>query len=213
MKLNCLSCIILLAVVLGSNLCVAQFNKDLKDITEKDVIEALQFAGIDIFKFPVNSFDKNLRFYVVADEYTQSGGLKRVDTLLTFDTEYHEYSADQHQVTKHIDSFRFLTKVLNNSYDNVYLYVSANNVSAWRELHVAKEFNRKHYWVRFAQQETEIGKTIPLLFFGSEWDDVIDGRKVTRFCSHNELKPELSDPTIKYIPHYFIISYWFEERL
>jgi len=206
------SFVFLIIIFLGAANSYSQFNKDFKDITHEDVIEALQFAGIDIFKFSVNSFNKNYDFYIFVDEFTQAGGLKRVDTLLAHQTEFQQYSDDKSLETKHIDHFRFITKVLNNTYDTIYLYISTNYVSILKELHIAKEFSRKHYWVRFSQQETEINKTIPLLFYGSEWDDIIDGKKVSRFCSRKELKPELSDPTIKLIPHYFIISYRFQEK-
>ncbi|MDH4220911.1 MAG: DUF5041 domain-containing protein [Candidatus Aminicenantes bacterium] len=212
MKAGRLSFVFLIVALLGTANSYSQFNKDFKDITHEDVIEALQFAGIDIFKFSVNSFNKNYDFYVFVDEFTQTGGLKRVDTLLAHETEFRQYSDDKIFVTKHINYFRFLTKVLNNTYDTIHLYISTNHVSTWKELHIAKEFSRKHYWVRFSQQETEVNKTIPLLFYGSEWDEIIDGKKVPRFCSRNELKPELADPTIKLIPHYFIISYRFQER-
>ncbi|MFO7981469.1 MAG: DUF5041 domain-containing protein [Candidatus Aminicenantes bacterium] len=57
-----------------------------------------------------------------------------------------------------------------------------------------------------------MGKKIPLLFYGSEWDEIIDEKKVPRFCSHNEISPKLDDDTIKFIPHFIVVvSYVFEE--
>ncbi len=200
---------LLLVVTIPS---LAQFNTQYKDISSRDLIDALQFAGIDIFKFNVDSLQHNYDFFITVDEYDSTHGLRRIDTLLAFQTQYDRPSDTGERTKAYIDRFRFITKVLNNKYDTIYLHIGTDFVSTWRTLQIAPLFARKHYWVRFRDQQTTIGKSIPLLFYGSEWTETIDGAQTTRFCSRAELDSQLNDPTIKLIPHYFIIGYMFLER-
>jgi len=83
--------------------------------------------------------------------------------------------------------------------------------SSYAVLDIDEDYQRKHYWVRFAKSDFKIGEKIPLLFYGSEWDDIIDGKKVPRFCIHKPVSPDLDDETIKFMPHFFVVSYMFEE--
>jgi len=191
---------------------LAQFNNRYQGISNKDLIDALQFAGVDIFKFTVDSHKRDYDFFITVDEYDSSHGLRRIDTLLAYQTKYDQFTDAGKLRPSYITQFRFITKVLNNKYDTIHLYLGTNYISTWKTLNVAPDFARKHYWVRFKHQRTSIGKTIPLLFYGSEWTETINGAVTTRFCSKNELEPTMRDPTIKLIPHYFVISYAFYER-
>ncbi|MFA6540895.1 MAG: DUF5041 domain-containing protein [Bacteroidota bacterium] len=185
----------------------SQFNKRFQDISNKDVIEALQFAGIDIFKIPLDSIKQNYGFSIIADEYVTKDSIIFSDTLLSYFTVYGKYNEKMKAEDAFIDHFRFVSKILNNSYEKIFLLISTNSVETWREMTIDKKYARKHYWVRFAKQPQVIGQKIPLLFYGSEWDNIINGKKVPRYCSREELTKELNDPTIKFIPHFFIISY------
>ncbi len=192
----------------GLNYCAsAQFNQRYQDISKKDIIEALQFAGVNIFSFEVDSHKSDCRLIIALDEYDSTNGLRRIDTLLDHETEYRRYSTAAKYRNTFVKQLKIFAKVLNDRYDSVFLYIETENVGTWQTLHITREFARKHYWVRFKDQHTVLGKSIPLLFFGSEWTEVINGIVTPRFCTSRELDPAMSDPVIKHVPHYFIISY------
>ncbi|MBR7026190.1 MAG: DUF5041 domain-containing protein [Bacteroidales bacterium] len=44
----------------------------------------------------------------------------------------------------------------------------------------------------------------PLLLFGSYWYD--EQNKVVRFCGENSFPSDMSSPTLKLIPHYYVIG-------
>ena len=204
--------LILFLLFAGTVPSPAQFLNRNQQISNQDLIEALQFAGVDIFKFKIDSHKHDYDFFITVDEYDSTHGLRRIDTLLADQTKFDLLSHTGKWLSAYVDQFRFLTKVLNNKYDTIYLRLGANHISTWKTLHIAPEFAKKHYWVRFKDQRSTVGKRIPMLFFGSEWTETHNGVQVTRFCSLKELEPTLQGPTIKLIPHYFIVSYVLSER-
>lgn len=180
-------------------------------ISKKDLIDALSFAGIDIISLDLKKVDKNYSFRVIIDEYAGKDNLICSDTAISQFTEYRKPTKEEKWEIKYIDNLKVISKVINNSFDKIYLMFITDKFSAYRELHIDEDYQRKHYWVRFAKSDFKIGEKIPLLFYGSEWDDIIDGKKVPRFCSHKEVSPDLDDETIKFIPHFFVVSYMLEE--
>jgi len=180
-------------------------------ITKEDLIDALSFAGIDIISLDLEKVNQNYTFKIIIDEYAGKGNFISSDTAISQSTEYRKPTKDGEWEIDYIDSLRVISKVINNSFDKIYLMFITEKFSSYAALDIDGDYQRKHYWVRFAKSDFKVGEKIPLLFYGSEWDDIIDGKKVPRFCIHKEVSPDLDDDTMKFIPHFFVVSYVFEE--
>lgn len=194
-----------------ASLAYPQFIENYDKTSKKDLIDALSFAGIDIISLDLGKVDRNYAFKVIIEEYTGKDNLISSNIAISQFTEYRKPTKDGKWEIKYIDSLRLISKVINNSFDKIFLMFTTEKFSAYRELNLDEDYQRKHYWVRFAKSDFKIGEKIPLLFYGSEWDDIIDGKKVPRFCSKMEVSTDLDDETIKFIPHFFIISYLIED--
>lgn len=56
----------------------------------------------------------------------------------------------------------------------------------------------------FKSETIQVGGFTPLLLLGSYWYD--EQRKVVRFCGEKEFSADMSSPTLKLIPHYYVIG-------
>lgn len=200
-----------LCLMFLTNFTYSQWIENYDETSKKDLIDALNFAGINIMNFDLEKVDRNCILKIIVEEYAGKDKLIGSETLINDSTEYKIPAEDRHLENKYIKNLRIISKVLNNSFDKIYLMFSTERFTAHPVLNLDKKYQRKHYWVRFAKSDFAIGKKIPLLFCGSEWDDIINGEKVTRFCSRKEVFADLSDTTIELMPHFFVVSYLLEE--
>ncbi len=200
-----------LSLIFLTNLTNSQFLKNHDDVSKKDLIDALSLAGIDIIHLDLEKVDRNYTLKVIVDEYAGKGNLINSYTEVKRLIDYQQQTKEGNIEKKYINHLRVISKVTNNSFDQIFLMFSTEKFGKYSVLNIDEEFQRKHYWVPFAKSDFKIGKKIPLLFYGSEWDEIIDGKKVPRFCSLPEMSPDLDDDTVKFIPHFFIMSYVFEE--
>ena len=118
-----------------------QIYTDYTDINNNDIIDALSFSGIGIFKFQIDSLKEAHKFYLILDEYVGKDNLVRTDTLLG----YSPFEIN----TKNIETIRFLTKIINNSYDTTYLFISTSKLSTSKIIVMKKKYVRKHYWLKY----------------------------------------------------------------
>jgi len=211
MKLTRIPLFLIVSLIFLTNFTYSQFLKNYDDVSREDLIDALSFAGIDIIHLDLEEIKQNYTFKIIIDEYAGKGNLISSNTEMMYHTEYQKRTEDGNIEKKHINHLRVISKVTNNSFDQIFLIFKIEPIVKYSVLNIDEEFQRKHYWVPFSKSDFEVGKKIPLLFYGSEWDDIINGKKVSRFCSLNEISPDLNDETIQYIPHFFIVSYVFEE--
>ncbi len=193
---------IFLSMILLSNLLFAQLYNDYSDIDSKDIIDALSFSGIGIFKFDVDSLANKKNYCLILDEYAGKDKLIKTDTLVGKSPFLIRNQKN--------NKIRFLTKVIDSSYKDVRLYIDTPSLSCFYELKIDKKYARKHYWIKFVKSLMDRKSKIPLLFFASEWDSEFDGQKVTRFCSLNRIPIDLNEDSISEIPHFYIISILFE---
>jgi len=187
------------AICLTANIISGQIYIDYSNIDNNDIIDALAFSGVEIFKFKIDSLEKNHNFYLILEEYAGKENLIKTDTLFG--------ESPNNLTSEDIDEIRFLTKVENNSFAKVSLFISTPIASTWKEFEMEKKYIRKHYWVKFEKSKIEINKDIPLLFLGSEWDSIYNGEKTTRFCALPRIPLDLNGDAFDEIPHYYIISY------
>jgi len=212
MKLSRIPLLLSLSLIILTNLTYSQFLKSYDDVSQEDLIDALSFAGIDIIHLDLEKVNQNYTFKIIIDEYAGKDNLISSNVEMKDPTEYRKRTKDGNIEKKYINRLRVISKVTNNSFDQIFLMFETEPIAKYSVLNIDEEFQRKHYWVRFSKSDFEVGKKIPLLFYGSEWDEIIDGKKVPRFCSHIEISPDLDDETIQYMPHFFVVSYVFEEK-
>ena len=190
---------ILFLVFLISSTSFGQLYLKYSEIEDKDIIDALAFSGIGIYKFEIDSLIEKHNFYLIIDEFAGKDNLIKSDTL---------FGLNPFQIpSEEVSKIRFITKVVNNLYDKVSLYISTPHFSTWKEIEIDKKYRRKHYWIEFEKSQNKINTKIPLLFFGSEWDDIYNGQMTTRFCSRDKMELDLSGDAINMIPHFYIIYY------
>lgn len=190
---------ILCAICFTANIISSQIYVDYSNVNNNDIIDALAFSGIEIFKFKIDSLKEGNNFYLILKEYAGKNNLIKTDTLLG-ESPFSISSED-------INEIRFLTKVENNSFEKVYLFITVSGISSTKEINMGKKYVRKHYWIKFEESNFKINKHIPLLFFGSEWNTVFNGKKTTRFCALPRIPLDLSGDAFDEIPHFYIISY------
>ena len=188
-----------LVICFATNIIYGQLYVDYSDIDSRDILDAMAFSGIGIFKFKIDSLEKTFNFYLIAEEFAGKDNLIKTDTLLG--------GGGFKLTNEKINEIRFLTKIKNDSFDKVDMFISTPVVSAWQSIEVEKKFARKHYWVRFENSDVNENHKIPLLFFGSEWDTIYNGQETTRFCSMDRVPVDLSGDAISEIPHFYVISY------
>ena len=190
------------SLILITSTAATQVKTPYHDVSTEDLVAALQFRGIDIFKFNIDSQRKNLYLFITVDEYDSAHGLQRVDTLLVGQTLYTEGSRPEY-----VSQIRFITSVINSDFRIIHVQTGTKQASSIKTLTILPQFAKKHYWARFVEQPTVVGKSIPLLFFGSEWSESIRGVPTTRPIGSKELDPTLKDSALRLVPHYFIIAY------
>jgi hypothetical protein len=190
---------ILIILFLSFDISIAQFKVDYKDIDSTDLIDALAFAGIGIYKFDISPVIKGRQFALLLEEYAGKDNLIDIDTLLHFG----QFDILSEEITK----IRFLTKVVNEKYDTIYLFISMPGLKFGHQIEMQSKFVRKHYFVRFEKVNNDFIRKIPLLFIGSEWDAIYQGKQTTRFCSQNQIPIDLQGDAFDEMPHFYIISY------
>jgi len=189
--------LIVAAFIPVATVSLAQIYTDNAGITNEDIIDALDHAGVGIFKFHLDSLQGDYEMEIILQEYAGKDRLIDTKTLLTVNT----LSWPEKEI-------RILSKIEADSYKKIKLYISTPAVSTTYFVKLKRKYSRKHYWVKFAESEPQSDKMIPLLFLGSEWDSIYQGKKTTRFCSRQAVSPDLSDNDIEFMPHFYIIGYF-----
>ena len=194
---------IVISLTLFLNITYAQLYIDYSDIENNDIIDALAFNGIGIYKFNVDSIANKKNYLIMLEEYAGKDNLIKTDTLIGGKPFPPLKSRKNNKI-------RILTKVINESYKNVILSIKTPMASrSPYQITMNEKYARKHYWIEFEKPFMSDNPKIPLLFFGSEWDFVFQGRKTTRFCSLPRMPIDLSGDAILEMPHFYIISLLF----
>ena len=175
------------------------------EISEIDILDALEMAGLLIHKFQLGEFDKKYRFILLADEYV-SGTKVKSDTLLNYNNVY-DYYLDEEKgpFSDYLDQIKIITKTADNSST---LKIILYNVITQKEIGLTKLDNRQFYvWREYKNTHWKKGESIPLMIFASSWYD--KKYNLHRFCGVTTLS-EGDEDTIELLtssPNYIIISY------
>lgn len=178
---------------------------NVKNITELDVLEALDLAGIQIHKFNLGEFDKKYDFHLLADEYVH-GKLVKTDTLLKYHNQYHYFLEGKEKPSlDFIDQIKIFTKTDENTST---LKIRTYVLETQKEIGLSKLDNRQFFlWREYKETNWEPDQKIPLMIFASSWLD--KKYNFHRFCGVVKLSEgdERTDELLTSSPNYIIINY------
>ena len=180
-------------------------GSELNDISVLDLVDMLQFQGIEINKFKLGTFDKKYKLYIIKDEYLH-GEIVSSDTLIDLGNAYNYYIAEK-RYYDFIDQITILTKQIPDEKKSQFIIKTfASSISGFIEMKNTDKENIL-YWRRYTETEWKLNKKIPLLIYASTWLDEKNGFR--RFCGPNNLKEDDKDTIdlLKYSPNYVKLSY------
>lgn len=183
--------------------------------TNVDLLKALELAGINIFKIPLNSFDKKLKFYMSIDEYTN--GEKTNSKNLEFpknNTYFYSIKTDSAQKKNfydYIDEITFFTKD-EDSVCKLSIQTDGRGISGLK-LTKKKDAEHQFYeWRYYGKHKLKLNADIPMLVYASSWYD--KDLNAQRFCgSPFDLSSDETESAVIFnnSPHYYVISYKLSE--
>jgi len=218
------SLVVILSFLVSFNLYSQDYKKDIRSKAEKedrhnvyqsdylsktDLLKALDFAGIRIFKFPL-PVDKEYYFTVILDEYVNGVKSKSQNIYPYFKKNtYSHFGDDSDFVDKsfvdYIDDITFYSKDENDSITICKIETYAFSMGGIK-LKKNKEREDQFYnWRHYNKNEPVLDKEIPLLVYASSWYD----GKLERFCGTVDLSfdESLTKELLDKSPHYYVISY------
>jgi len=179
-----------------------EYNSEL--VSNLDLIESLELAGIRNFKFKLAEFDKKYNILLTVDEF-ESGKLVKSDTLMDESNEYDYYEV--HGTTYFVDYFDQIKIFTKEGQNKLTLQIktysmSLNKVLSYKYIDENQYFNLR----RYKNTAWQINKKIPLLVYASSWKDE---RGNERFCGAVNMveNEKFTERIISSSPHYFLISY------
>ncbi|MBE9510375.1 MAG: DUF5041 domain-containing protein [Bacteroidetes bacterium] len=174
-------------------------------ISDLDLIQALEVAGIRIYKFNIGEFDKKYNFYLMVDEYID-GEIVKTDTLIDDNNQYHYYeTGTKEYFLDFIDQIKIFTKDEENKSS---LHIRTYKISTKKEIVYKKTDENQFYnWRSYSITSWKLDKKIPLMVYASSWKDKKYG--FHRFCGVVNLSQndERTEKLLSSSPHYFVIYY------
>ena len=154
-------------------------------ISSLDILEALDFLNVHIFKFKNGYLNKPYKLFVMIDKYT-NGKIERSDTLFEGSNTYHFFKrGGEHPFFDYIDQMKFFTSSNDQSF-TIRLNTYASSVRQSFPYNKTRK-NQFYHWRRYIDNSWQIDKKTPLFIFASSWKDEKYG--IERFCgAHSEGK-------------------------
>ena len=172
----------------------------------EDLLATVQFAGIELFKTRLNEVPVEKTLTVYLKEFSKDKGESIADTILLAETTFYKFATDTTWTKNPIESIEIYTQREYETSEDLYIQARISGVIGEKKrIRIPLNFNVLHSWRTIRMGKFQIGKEIPILLYGSWWDDTLNGRKVKRFCSAEELNSDLSNPELKLIPHYYLV--------
>ena len=176
-----------------------------QDITQLDLLQALDFMGVRIRKFDLGTFDQKYQLHIYAETYRNSEVVK-TDTMFAYDNEYHYYEQGKKEYfLDYIDQLKFYTKSEDNRSEvRLHTYGMSTKLDIELEKWSEKQF---YNWRFFKDAHWELNRKIPLMVFASSWEDKRYG--FHRFCGAVNLEAgeEGTEELLEYSPAYVLFSY------
>ncbi len=175
------------------------------DVSQLDLLEALDLMGVQIHKFRLGDFDKKYEIFLLADEYVH-GKLVKTDTLVSFSNAYHYPSEKNDEFFfDYMDQIKIFTKTEENS---SILKINTYAFSAQKEIALNKMDNRQvFHWREYINTEWKPDQKIPLMIFASSWLD--KKFNIHRFCGVVKLEEgdKWTEELLNFSPSYIVINY------
>lgn len=175
------------------------------EITQLDLLHALDFMGVRVQKFNLGNFDQKYQLHILAETY-EKGVIVKTDTLLADNNQYHYFEVGQTDYFfDYIDQLKFITKSEDNR-SEVRLHTYA--LSTQHKIELPKWDNQQFYnWRSFTDAHWELNKKVPLMVFASSWKD--KHYDFHRFCGVVNLKEgeEGTEELLQESPAYVMFSY------
>jgi len=216
--------ILVITVLTSTELMSQQFRRDTRiqiikeddnnmyksdQVSNLDLIEALELSGITINKFYLGSFDEKYAFIIIIDEFKEGKNVNS-DTVLNNDNEYIYFTPGSKEYsTDYIDQIKIFSKIEDST---LIFYFKTYGMSFKKEIPF-KKYDKKSFYNFRSYNETKwsLNEKIPLLVYASSWLDKKGGFQ--RFCGVANLSKN-NEKTIELLsssPHYFSISYLVKE--
>ena len=113
--------------------------------SELDIIQALEVAGIRIYKFDLGNFDKKYNFILLVDEYVESNIINS-DTLSYSSNEYHYFEKGKKDYfLDYIDQIKIFTKVEDGKIE---FHIKTYKISFKKEITYQKRDEDQFYNLR-----------------------------------------------------------------
>lgn len=178
-----------------------EYNSE--NISNLDLIQALEVAGVRIHKFNLGVFDKQYNLTITMDEYVDNK-LLTTDTIYTGDNEYTYYKDnDDRYFVDYIDQIKIFTKESNNK---LLLHIKTHNTDL-EKIQPYKTISEEQYFSLRAYSNTKwkLDKKIPMLIYAASWER--DGFQT--FCGAVVLEEneKYTERILSSSPHYFLVSY------
>ena len=212
--------VLLMVSLINSDLCAQQFKSDMRlqilkedgynryksdQMTNLDLVQALEVAGITINKFDLGAFDKKYQFLLIIDEF-KGGKNINADTILNQDNTYHySENGEKDYYTAYINQMKIFTKSEDTT---LTLHFKTYKMAFKRKIHVEKYSDRSFYYVRaYLDTKWSLKEKIPLLIYASSWKDKVGDFQ--RFCGAVNLSKndKATEELLALSPHYYVISY------
>lgn len=173
-------------------------------ISDLDILQALELAGIGIYKFNLGKFDKKYELVLFIDEYV-NGELIKSESIMSTSNEY-PYIIDggSDYFIDFMDQIKILTKQENNK---LTIDVKSYKMNVRKLIHIEKKEKYYNYhFRRYSETTWKLDKNIPMLLYATSWKDE---RGIVRFCGTVKLSEndEETKMLLSNSPHYFIINY------
>ena len=177
------------------------------EISEIDMLKALEMLGIRIFNIPISpAFEKEYFLSIMLDEYVDGKMINSKDIIpnhpaLKSNTYRHEQDG--------VWYFDYIPKMTIFSQDkDTHLSLTVSSLSgrfSGTSLEKKKIREGQFYmWRAYRKKEWKLNEVVPLLVFGSSWHD---GR-FERFCGTVDLSEdeEATKELLEKSPHYYVLS-------
>jgi hypothetical protein len=175
------------------------------EITQLDLLHALEVVGIGVQKFELGRFDREYQLHIFAETY-ENGEITRTDTLWADNNEYVYFErGETDYFVDYIDQLKFITKSEDNRCE---LRMHTYAFSAKRAIELRKWDDDQFYnWRAYSDTHWELNKKVPLMVFASSWEDKQYG--FHRFCGVVTLREgtEGTRELLESSPTYVMISY------
>lgn len=174
-------------------------------ITNLDMLQALEFAGIQIMKFDLGQFDEPYKLYLISETY-EKGRVVNTDTILSGDNRYHYFQTGQEEVFyDYMDQLKFITKDDDHKSE---IRLHTYKMSTKFNITLDKWDDRQFYnWRYFSNTHWKLDKKVPLMVFASSWKD--KRYDFHRFCGRVILEEgeEGTEELLQESPAYVLFSY------